>query len=76
LTSSPPGVAEFQQQRAQVDFGARLDDLGARRVCWLMVEGGTTIHTQSLTGGLADEIQLVVAPFFVGDPAAHKWSRP
>ena len=30
--------------------------------------------TQFLTEGLADELQLVVAPLFVGDPAAHAGS--
>ncbi|HEX4864738.1 MAG TPA: dihydrofolate reductase family protein, partial [Acidimicrobiales bacterium] len=41
-----------------------------RGVCRLMVEGGTTIHTQFLTAGLADELHLAVGPFFVGDPDA------
>lgn len=49
-----------------VDLEAMLDDLGARGVRRLMVEGGGQIHTQFLTHGLADEIQLVIAPFFVG----------
>ena len=35
-----------------------------------MVEGGGTVHTQFLTAGLADELNLVVAPFFVGDSRA------
>jgi riboflavin biosynthesis pyrimidine reductase len=30
------------------------------------------IHRQFLTAGLADEIHLVIAPFFVGDPAAPR----
>ena len=47
--------------------GEDLHDRGVRR---LMVEGGGTMHTQFLTGGLADELQLVVAPFFVGDSRA------
>ena len=34
-----------------------------------MVEGGGSVQTQFLAAGLADELQLVVAPFFVGDPA-------
>jgi 5-amino-6-(5-phosphoribosylamino)uracil reductase len=33
----------------------------------LMVEGGGSVLTQLLTDDLADELQLVVAPFFVGD---------
>ncbi len=47
-----------------------LHDRGVRR---LMVEGGGTVHTQFLTDGLADELQLVVAPFFVGDSRARRF---
>ena len=36
----------------------------------LMVEGGATVHTQFLTADLVDELQLVVAPVFVGDSVA------
>lgn len=49
------------------------DDLGERGVRRLMVEGGGTLHTQLLTAGLADELQLVVAPFFVGDSSACRF---
>jgi len=45
-------------------------DRGARR---LMVEGGGSIHTQFLTEGLADELQLVISPVFVGDPSAPRF---
>jgi len=38
-----------------------------------MVEGGGTILTQFLTADLADELQLVVAPFFVGDSRARRF---
>lgn len=38
-----------------------------------MVEGGGRIHTQFLTQALADELHLVVAPFFVGDARAHRF---
>ena len=38
-----------------------------------MVEGGGTLHTQFLTAGLADELHLVVAPFFVGDARARRF---
>jgi len=41
-----------------------------------MVEGGSTIHTQFLTAGLADEIQLAVAPFFAGDDGAPGFVEP
>ena len=49
------------------------EDLYARGVRRLMVEGGGTVHTQFLTAGLADELQLVVAPFFVGDSRARRF---
>ncbi|MFE7277961.1 dihydrofolate reductase family protein [Streptomyces sp. NPDC057623] len=47
--------------------------LGVER---LMVEGGGTIHTQLLQQGLADEVQLVLAPLFVGDPQAPRLFGP
>ncbi|MYX29739.1 5-amino-6-(5-phosphoribosylamino)uracil reductase [Streptomyces sp. SID8381] len=49
------------------------DVFGVRR---LMVEGGGTIHTQLLQRQLADEVQLVLAPLFVGDPAAPRLFGP
>ena len=49
------------------------EDLGARGVRRLMVEGGGTIHTQFLAEDAADELQLVVAPFFVGDAKARRF---
>ncbi|MCD9879098.1 dihydrofolate reductase family protein [Streptomyces guryensis] len=49
------------------------DVRGVRR---LMVEGGGTIHTQLLQEGLADELQLVLAPLFVGDPDAPRLFGP
>lgn len=42
----------------------------------LMVEGGGRIHTQLLQEGLADEVQLVLAPLFVGDPGAPRLFGP
>lgn len=48
-------------------------DLHERGVRRLMVEGGGIMHTQFLTAGLADELQLVVAPFFVGDSRAPRF---
>ncbi len=41
-----------------------------------MVEGGARLGTQFLAGGLVDELQLVIAPFFVGDPAAPRFAGP
>jgi len=41
-----------------------------------MVEGGGRVHTQLLQQGLADELQLVVAPLFVGETAAPRMFGP
>jgi 5-amino-6-(5-phosphoribosylamino)uracil reductase len=49
------------------------EDLRLRGVRRLMVEGGGSVHTQFLTEGLADELHLVVAPFFVGDSRASRF---
>ncbi len=62
-----------------VDAGPELlmcgvsEDLHRRGVERLMVEGGQTVLTQFLTEGLADELHLVVASFFVGDSAARRF---
>ncbi len=60
---------------ASVDLAWVCSDLHARGVRRLMVEGGGSVLTQFLTGGLADELQLVVAPFFVGDSRAPRFVR-
>ncbi|MFF5243248.1 RibD family protein [Streptosporangium sp. NPDC000095] len=56
-----------------VDLGRVLGDLYGRGVRRLMVEGGTSVHTRFLREDLVDELHLVVAPFFVGDPAAPRF---
>ena len=56
-----------------VDVRRVSEDLRRRGVRRLMVEGGGTVHTQFLTEGLADELHLVVAPFFVGDSRACRF---
>ena len=50
-------------------------DLAERGVERLMVEGGGNVHTQFLTADLVDELQLVVAPVFVGDSEAPRFVR-
>ena len=57
-------------------LAAVLADLSRRGVRRLMVEGGADLSRQFLTGGLADELQLVIAPFFVGDPRAPRFAGP
>jgi 5-amino-6-(5-phosphoribosylamino)uracil reductase len=62
-----------------VDAGAKpsmecvCEQLYERGVRRLMVEGGGTVLTQFLTADIADELQLVVAPFFVGDSRARRF---
>jgi 5-amino-6-(5-phosphoribosylamino)uracil reductase len=48
-------------------------DLGRRGVRRLLVEGGAGVLTQFLAGELADELQLAVAPFLVGDSSARRF---
>ena len=70
------GLADVVSLGPSVDFGALLDDLGARGVDRLMVEGGATIHTAFLAAGLADEIRLAVAPMLIGQAAAPRFVNP
>ena len=55
-----------------VDVAGVVEDLSARGVNRLMVEGGGTVLTQFLTADLVDELHLVVAPLFVGDSRAPR----
>jgi 5-amino-6-(5-phosphoribosylamino)uracil reductase len=67
------GVATVVDGGRTVDMAALSEDLHARGVRRLMVEGGGIVLTQFLTGDLADELHLVVAPFFVGDSRARRF---
>jgi len=64
-----------------IDAGAPItmrrisEDLATRGIERLMVEGGGTVHTQFLTEDLADELQLVVAPIFIGDSQSPRFVR-
>jgi len=75
----PYAVERFGPVATVVDGGQPLrmrrisEDLYTRGVRRLMVEGGGAVHTQFLTADLADELHLVVAPFFVGDSRARRF---
>jgi len=73
LRARLPGTATVVAPGDPLDLRLLLDDLVGRGVRRLMVEGGSMVHTQFLAGGLADELQLVVAPLLVGDPAAPRF---
>jgi 5-amino-6-(5-phosphoribosylamino)uracil reductase len=70
------GLAEVVDGGDPPQLTAILADLSRRGVRRLMVEGGASLGTQFLAGGLVDELQLVIAPFFVGDPAAPRFAGP
>ncbi|MEV5878795.1 dihydrofolate reductase family protein [Streptomyces sp. NPDC052101] len=71
------GAADIVPLGPGLDWRALLSHLhDVRGVRRLMVEGGGTVHTQLLQQGLADELQLVLAPLFVGDPAAPRLFGP
>jgi len=69
-------LADIVPLGEEADFGALLDDLGARGIRRLMVEGGEHVHTQFLRQGLADELHLTIGGFFVADPAAPRFVSP
>ncbi|WP_353952195.1 dihydrofolate reductase family protein [Knoellia sp. S7-12] len=76
-------VATVVDAGVEPSMRAVSEDLAARGVHRLLVEGGQNVHTQFLRANLADELHVVVAPFFVGDSRAHRvvadgplpWSR-
>jgi 5-amino-6-(5-phosphoribosylamino)uracil reductase len=65
-------VATVVDAGAVPSMGTVAEDLAAQGVGHLLVEGGQDVHTQFLRAGLADELQVVVAPLFVGDSRAHR----
>jgi 5-amino-6-(5-phosphoribosylamino)uracil reductase len=50
-----------------------LADLAGRGVRRVLVEGGGAVLTGFLAGAHANELQLVIAPFLVGDPQAPRF---
>ncbi|MER5437971.1 dihydrofolate reductase family protein [Streptomyces sp. NPDC002790] len=70
------GAADVMALGRHLDWAALLDDLGARGVRRLLVEGGARVHTQLLQLGLADELRLAIAPLVVGEPGAPRLFGP
>jgi riboflavin-specific deaminase-like protein len=77
--AAPAAVAELTRRLhglatvvAAADLRLVLADLADRGVARLMVEGGTRTNTLFLTAQVVDELQVVVAPLLVGDPAAPR----
>ena len=55
---------------------AVLFDLAKRSAATLLIEGGAEVLTAALSAGLADELRLAVAPFFVGGATAPRFALP
>jgi riboflavin-specific deaminase-like protein len=70
------GLATVVSSGADVELRRVGEDLSDRGIERLMVEGGSAVNTQLLADDLVDELQLVVAPLFVGDPDARRFVRP
>lgn len=74
LYSELSDVADIvSSSEKSVDPEFILNDLKKRGINKLMIEGGSQILTMFLSKGLADELQISVAPFFVGDKNAPKF---
>jgi 5-amino-6-(5-phosphoribosylamino)uracil reductase len=74
---------KFKGRAAVIDAGAELSlaavlhDLHIERtVATVLIEGGARILRDALAGGLADELRLAIAPFFVADPSAPRFALP
>lgn len=67
------GVATVIPLGARVTMTDVAESLAERGVERLMVEGGGKTLTQFLVDDLVDELQLVIAPFFVGEPCAPRF---
>ncbi|HVV08751.1 dihydrofolate reductase family protein [Amycolatopsis sp.] len=83
IVYAPSSVAhDLELPATVVDAGEPLDlhrvlaDLSERGIERLMVEGGSAIHTMFFTEQVVDELQLVVAPFFVGEAGAPRFVGP
>lgn len=62
-------IVGLADELTAVDLVGELHDRGVRT---LLVEGGGTVFTQFLASDLVDELQLAIAPFFVGDRRAPR----
>lgn len=71
------GVAEVVDAGDPLSLEFVLADLATQHaVARVLVEGGSTVVRHVLTAGLADELHLAVAPFFVGQRAAPSFALP
>jgi diaminohydroxyphosphoribosylaminopyrimidine deaminase/5-amino-6-(5-phosphoribosylamino)uracil reductase len=50
----------------QLDLAAVLCELGRAQLTSVLVEGGSRVHTAFLRANLVDEVNIFVAPIFIG----------
>ena len=78
----PAAVARLGDRADVIDAGDppsvsfMLADLAERAAARVLVEGGAVLLRDVLAHGLADELHLAVAPFFVGEAAAPPFALP
>ena len=70
------GAAVLIDAGDPLSLGFMLSDLAERSMARVLVEGGARLLGAFLADGLADELHLAVAPFFVADPAAPRLNLP
>jgi len=58
-----------------LSLGFMLQDVAERTGARLLVEGGAQLLGDFLAAGLADELDLAIAPFFLGDPGSRAAPR-
>jgi 5-amino-6-(5-phosphoribosylamino)uracil reductase len=67
------GLATVVDAGRPVEMSRVAGDLACRGVGRLLVEGGASVLSQFLAADLADELQVAVAPFLVGDSRARRF---
>jgi diaminohydroxyphosphoribosylaminopyrimidine deaminase/5-amino-6-(5-phosphoribosylamino)uracil reductase len=66
LAGTGATVVRCRTRDGRVDLGACLDDLFAREVRAVLVEGGGEVHAAFLDAGLVDRVAIYAAPLLVG----------
>jgi 5-amino-6-(5-phosphoribosylamino)uracil reductase len=76
LTNNLKGVANVDISNIEdLNPQSILNDLGNRDIKKLLIEGGAKIATSFLVADAVDELQISIAPFFVGEENAPRLSN-
>ncbi len=60
----------------RINLHQLLEDLSERAVRRVLIEGGSRLGSEFLQAGLVDELQISMAPFFIGEANAPKFAKP